>query len=109
VEPLPESLFDAATGLAGCGPGFIALVAEALEEGGVGVGLTRPQARSMTRALLAGTASLLAEGADPAALRQRVSSPAGATIEGIAVLERGAVRAHLADAVRAATKRSSEL
>ena len=54
----------------------------------------------LTAAVVAGTAALLADGTDPALLRQRVSSPAGTTIAGLAVLERGAVRAHVADAVR---------
>ena len=63
----------------------------------------------MVQAVLAGTAALLADGTDPADLRQRVSSPAGTTIEGIGVLERGSVRAHVADAVRAAARRASEL
>jgi pyrroline-5-carboxylate reductase len=87
----------------------VALVAEGLEEGAVAAGLGRPQAREMVAAVLAGTAALLADGTDPAVLRQRVSSPAGTTIEGIAVLERGAVRAHIADAVLAAARRAAEL
>jgi pyrroline-5-carboxylate reductase len=109
VLPLPESLFPAATALAGSGPGLLALVAEGLEEGAVTAGLTRPQARQITAAVMAGTAALLADGTDPALVRQRVSSPAGATIAGLAVLERGAVRAHVADAVVAAARRASEL
>ncbi|MGE3232835.1 MAG: pyrroline-5-carboxylate reductase [Thermoleophilia bacterium] len=109
VVPLPESLFAAATALAGSGPGLVAVVAEGLEEGAVAAGLTRGQAREMVHAVLAGTAALLADGTDPALLRQRVSSPAGTTIEGVAVLERGAVRAHMADAVRAAAKRAGGL
>jgi pyrroline-5-carboxylate reductase len=109
VARLPESLFAAATALAGSGPGLVALVAEGLEEGAVAAGLSRPQAREMVTAVLAGTAALLAGGGDPATLRQRVSSPAGATLAGIAVLERGAVRGHLADAVLAAARRSAEL
>jgi pyrroline-5-carboxylate reductase len=109
VVPLPERLFHAATALAGSGPGLVALVAEALEEGAVAAGLPRPQAREMVVAVLAGTAALLGDGGDPAALRQRVSSPGGTTVAGVAVLERGAVRAHLADAVRAAAERSAEL
>jgi pyrroline-5-carboxylate reductase len=106
---LPESLFPAATALAGSGPGLLALVAEGLEEGGVTAGLTRPQARQLTAAVVAGTAALLADGTDPALLRQRVSSPAGTTIAGLAVLERGAVRAHVADAVVTAARRATEL
>ena len=109
VVPLPESLFSAATALAGSGPGLVAVVAEGLEEGGVAAGLTRVQARAMAQAVLAGTAALLADGTDPALLRQRVSSPAGTTIAGVAVLERGAVRAHVADAVLAAANRAAGL
>ena len=109
VVPLPESLFAAATALAGSGPGLVALIAEAMEEGGVAAGLSRDQARAMTRAVLAGTAALLADGTDPAVLRQRVSSPAGTTVAGVAVLERGAVRAHVAEAVLAAARRAGEL
>jgi pyrroline-5-carboxylate reductase len=109
VLELPESLFPAATALAGSGPGLLALVAEGLEEGGVMAGLSRPQARQLTAAVVAGTAALLADGTDPAQLRQRVSSPAGTTIAGLAVLERGAVRAHVADAVVTAARRATEL
>jgi pyrroline-5-carboxylate reductase len=84
-------------------------MAEGLEEGAVGVGFGRDQARRMVQAVLAGSAALLADGIDPAELRHRVSSPGGTTVEGVAVLERGAVRAHVADAVRAAARRAAEL
>jgi pyrroline-5-carboxylate reductase len=109
VVPLAESLFPAATALAGSGPGLLALVAEALEEGGVACGLTRPASRAMTAAVVAGTGALLADGTDPSELRRRVTSPGGTTAAGIAALERGAVRAHVADAVRAAAARAREL
>lgn len=106
---LPERLFPVATALAGSGPGLVAVVAEALEEGAVTAGLARPQAREMVAAVLAGTAALLADGTDPALLRQRVSSPGGTTIAGVAVMERGAVRAHVADALLAAARRAEEM
>lgn len=109
VVVLPEHLLGPATALVGSGPGFVALVAEGLEDGGVAIGFPREQARLMVQAVLAGSAALLADGSDPADLRQRVSSPAGTTIEGIGVLERGSVRAHIADAVRAAARRAAEL
>lgn len=109
VVTLAESLFPAATALAGSGPGLLALVAEALEEGGVACGLGRPAARAMTAGVVAGTGALLADGTDPSELRRRVTSPGGTTAAGIAALERGAVRAHVADAVRAAAARAREL
>ena len=70
VVRLPESLFPAATALAGSGPGLLALIAEALEEGGVGSGLPRASARAMSAAVFAGIAALIADGEDPARLRQ---------------------------------------
>jgi pyrroline-5-carboxylate reductase len=109
VVELPEGLFPVATALAGSGPGLVALVAEALEEGAVAAGLGRAQAREMVAAVLAGTAALLGDGGDPAELRRRVSSPGGTTLAGLQVLERAAVRASLADAVRAAADRAAEL
>lgn len=109
VVPLAETLFPVATALAGTGPGLVAVVAEALEEGAVAAGLARAQARDMVGAVIAGTAALLADGTDPALVRQRVSSPGGTTIAGIAVLERGGVRAHVADAVLAAARRAAEI
>lgn len=110
IVVLPEALFGAATALVGSGPGLLALIAEAFEDGGVASGLTRQQARTMARAVIAGTAALLAgDDADPAVLRQRVSSPGGTTIAGLMVLERGSVRAHVADAIVAAARRANEL
>ncbi len=109
VIDMPEHLIGPATALVGSGPGFVALIAEGLEDGAVAIGFARDQARAMVQAVLAGSAALLADGTDPADLRQRVSSPAGTTIEGIGVLERGSVRAHVADAVRAAARRATEL
>ena len=106
---LANTAATTATALAGSGPGLVAVVAEGLEEGAVAAGLSRAQAREMVAAVLAGTAALLSDGTDPATLRQRVSSPAGTTIAGIAVLERGAVRAHVADAVQAAARRAQEI
>jgi len=109
VVELPERLFPAATALVGSGPGHLALVAEALEDGAVSCGVVRPDARRMVAATFAGTAALLGEGLDPAVLRQRVSSPAGTTMAGLAVLERGGVRGHIGDAVRASAARAEEL
>lgn len=109
VEELPEEQFSAATALAGSGPGFVALVAEGLEQGAIATGFAQPQARRLVQAVLAGTAALLADQGDPADLRRRVSSPGGTTVAGVAVLEAGAVRDHVAEAVRAAARRASEL
>lgn len=109
VVRVSESQIDAVTGLTGSGPAYVFLVAEALMDAGVVAGLSRPVVEDMVSQLLVGSAALLADRGDPAALRAMVTSPGGTTAAGVRVLEERAVRAALIDAVRAATERSREL
>jgi pyrroline-5-carboxylate reductase len=109
VEQVDERHLDAVTALSGSGPAYLFLIAEALIDAGVAVGLPRPLASSLTVQLFVGSAALLADRGDPAALRAMVTSPAGTTAAGLHALEARAVRAAFADAVRAAAVRSAEL
>ena len=109
VVQVPESHLDAVTGLAGSGPAYVFLVAEALMDAGVSAGLPRLVSEQLVRQLLVGSAALLAEGRSPADLRAMVTSPGGTTAAGVNALEHAAVRAAFADAVSAATARSREL
>lgn len=110
VVRLPERHLDAVTGLSGSGPAYFFLVAEALIEAGVQMGLTREVSRSLVVETMRGSAALLAEtGRDPASLRADVTSPAGTTAAGVRILEARAVRSALMEAVAAATERSRNL
>ncbi len=109
VVRVTESQLDAVTGLTGSGPAYVFLVAEALIDAGVVVGLPRETSEQMVAQLLVGSARLLADRGEPAALRAMVTSPGGTTAAGVSVLEDRAVRAALIGAVRAATERSREL
>ncbi|MBD2329012.1 pyrroline-5-carboxylate reductase [Alkalinema sp. FACHB-956] len=110
VIEIPESLMDAVTGLSGSGPGYVALVVEALADGGVAAGLPRPIALQLAIQTVLGTAQLLQEsGLHPGELKDRVTSPGGTTIAGIAQLEKQGLRSALIEAVRAASNRSKEL
>ena len=78
VVRLPERLLDPVTGLSGSGPAYFFLVAEALIESGVQMGLTRDVSRTLVVETMLGSATLLAEtGEEPAVLRAMVTSPGG--------------------------------
>jgi pyrroline-5-carboxylate reductase len=110
VVEVPESMMDAVTGLSGSGPGYVAIVIEALADGGVVAGLPRSVALQLAIQTVLGTATLLqASGMHPAQLKDQVTSPGGTTIAGIAQLEQQGLRSALIEAVRAATLRSREL
>jgi pyrroline-5-carboxylate reductase len=105
-----EKDLDAVTGLSGSGPGYVAIMIEALIDGGVRAGLARDIATTLAIETVRGSAQMLAEsGYHPAQLKDMVTSPGGTTIAGIHAMERGGLRATIIDGVVAATERSREL
>jgi len=110
VVEVPETLMDAVTGLSGSGPAYVAMIVEALADGGVKSGLPREIAMQLALATIKGTVELLqTTKMHPAELKDRVTSPGGTTIAGVAQLEKGGLRSALIQAVQAASARSLEL
>lgn len=110
VRVLPESAIDAVTAVSGSGPAYVFLLAEALAEAGVLVGLARADAEALANATVAGAGALLtADRGSAAELREQVTSPGGTTAAALHVLEQAGFRAALLDAVNAATARAREL
>lgn len=110
VVEVPEHLLDAVTGVSGSGPAYLMVVAEALAEGGVLMGLPRVVAEALAAQTLLGAGRLLeATGQAPAELRAAVTSPGGTTAAGLRALEAAGVRSAFIEAVAAATGRSRQL
>jgi len=103
-----EKELDIATGLAGSGPAYLALIAEALADGAVKQGLKRDDAMEIMRGLFGGFGALIQE-VHPALLKDGVMSPGGTTAAGYGALEDGNVRNSCMNAIEAAYKRALEL
>lgn len=109
VERIDESLFDAVTAVTGSGPAYVFAFAEGLIEAARSVGLPADRVPGMVSELLLGSATLLAERGDAAALRIAVTSPGGTTAAGLGEFERLGLDAMIAAAVEAARDRGREL
>jgi pyrroline-5-carboxylate reductase len=110
LDEIDEKLIDAATAVAGCGPAFVYLFAEALADAGVECGLTREKALLYAATTLRGAADMILEtGKHPGQLKDEVCSPGGSTIVGVRALEEGGFRAIAGNAVVSAYEKTRKL
>jgi pyrroline-5-carboxylate reductase len=110
VVRVPEAYMDAVTAVSGSGPAYFALLAEAMIEAGILLGLSREISTQLVVQTMLGTAVLLRdEQMHPVELREAVTSPGGTTIRAIRELEQAGVRAAFLNAIQAAMERSQEL
>jgi pyrroline-5-carboxylate reductase len=110
VVRVPERYMDAVTAVSGSGPAYFALVAEAMIEAGILLGLAREISTQLVVQTMLGTGVLLRdEKMHPVELREAVTSPGGTTIRAIRELEQAGVRAAFLNAIQAAMERSREL
>jgi pyrroline-5-carboxylate reductase len=110
VVRVVEDDMDAVTALSGSGPAYFALLAEAMIEAGLLLGLSREVSTKLVVQTMFGSALLLRDEAmHPVELRESVTSPGGTTTRAIRELERSGVRAAFLNAITAATERSREL
>jgi len=110
VARVPERYMDAVTAVSGSGPAYFALLAEAMIEAGILLGIGRETSTQLVVQTMLGTAKLLRdEEMHPVELREAVTSPGGTTIRAIRELEQAGVRAAFLNAIQAAMERSKEL
>lgn len=110
VIRLPEVHLDAITATSGSGPAYFFLLAEAMIEACILLGLSRDVATELIIQTMVGSAKMLRDTRKhPVELREMVTSPGGTTIAAIRHLEEAGVRAAFLNAMDAACKRSAEL
>lgn len=107
---LEESQLDAASAIGGSSPAYVYMFIEALADAGVAEGLKRPQAYQIAAQGVLGAAKLVLEsGKHPGQLKDEVCSPSGSTIRGVEVLEKGAFRGTVIDALRTTIEKARSL
>ena len=110
VVRVSEPYMDAVTAVSGSGPAYFALLAEAMIEAGILLGLSREVSTQLVVQTMLGTAKQLRDlKMHPVELREMVTSPGGTTIAAIRELEQAGVRAAFLNAIQAAMDRSREL
>lgn len=102
LESVDTAHMSAAGIVTSCAPAFTAMYVEALADAGVRYGLKRDAAYRLAAKMVEGTGSqIIEEGVTPAALKDAVCSPGGATIKGVVALERSGFRAAAISAIEA--------
>ncbi|MBR2670982.1 MAG: pyrroline-5-carboxylate reductase [Oscillospiraceae bacterium] len=110
VFEIQEHLFPAFSAVAGASPAFTFMYTDALAMAAVKAGIPRAQAFEIAAAAVKGSAVTLCEsGEHPDALRDKVCSPGGTTIEGVSVLEDAAFKGIVMDAVEAVIEKDKKM
>ena len=110
VDPLNESLIDAASAISGSGPAYMYVFLEALADGAVACGVPRAKAYEYAAMTMIGSAEMyLQTKTHPGALKDAVCSPGGSTIAGLRAMEKGGFRSAAMEGVIATYKRNKEL
>lgn len=107
---VPERLFDGVIAISGSSPAYVYMMIEAMADAGVKEGLYRNTAYELAaQAVLGSALMVLQSGTHPAALKDAVCSPGGATIEAVEELERKGFRAAIMDAMKVCAQKSRDM
>ncbi len=105
-----ESQMDAVVAVSGSSPAYVFMLIDAMADGAVAEGLDRATAIQMASQAVLGSAKMVLEtGKHPGELKDMVCSPAGTTIDAVAVLEEGGFRASVIDAMSACAEKSRKI
>ena len=105
-----ESQMDAVVAVSGSSPAYVFMLIDAMADGAVAQGLDRETAIKMAAQAVMGSAKMVLEtGKHPAELKDMVCSPAGTTIDAVAVLEKGGFRGTVIDAMCICAEKSRKI
>lgn len=109
-EVVSEKLMDAVTAVSGSSPAYVFMMIEAMADAAVIGGMPRSQAYTFAAQAVLGSAKMLLEtGKHPGELKDMVCSPAGTTIDAVAILEKDGFRNSIIDAMVGCMNKSKEL
>lgn len=103
-----ESYINPAGAISGSGTAYLGLVAEAMIDAGVREGLSLEVSKELVRGLFSGFSALFAH-TEAHTIRTDTTSPAGTTIEALAILENRGVRSAFMDAIHAANNKAKNI
>lgn len=110
AEKVPESMMDAVTAVSGSSPAYVFMFIEAMADAAVRGGMTRSQAYTFAAQSVLGSAKMVLEtGKHPGELKDMVCSPAGTTIDAVAVLEEEGMRSAVMKAMQSCIDKSKSL
>lgn len=110
AECVSEKLMDAVTAVSGSSPAYVFMMIEAMADEAVALGMTRKSAYIFAAQSVLGSAKMVLEtGKHPGELKDMVCSPAGTTIDAVAVLEQKGFRSSLMEAMKVCADKSAQL
>ena len=109
IYEFTEDYLDIFLALTSSAPAIIALIIEALSDGGLSGGLPKILSEELTMEMMLGTISLIKEKKlTTSELKNLVTSPGGTTISALRVLEKKGIRSALIESIVSASNRSKE-
>ena len=109
IYEFTEDYLDIFLALTSSGPAILALIIEALSDGGLSGGLPKIISEELVMEMILGTICLIKENKlTTSELKNLVTSPGGTTISALRVLEKKSVRSALIESIVSASNRSKE-
>lgn len=109
-ELVEEYMMDAVTAVSGSSPAYVFMLIEAMADAAVQGGMPRSKAYTFAAQAVLGSAKMVLETKKhPGELKDMVCSPAGTTIDAVAVLEEDGFRSSVMKAMKACIDKSRSL